>query len=77
MLEKSHWLAITITENGKHYSYVWKVPGSNNLWAFLKDIPNISSANICDTKKAAKELVTFWNDSYRQNGTCLYDTPAF
>ena len=49
------------------------VPGSNNVWSMLKSIPNIVSANICDTKKAAGQLVEHWNNCYKKNGTFLFD----
>lgn len=81
MLNNNHYLVVTTTEikegKEKHYSYMMKVPGSNNVWSMLKSIPNIVSANICDTKKAAGQLVEHWNDCYKKNGTYLFDSPSF
>lgn len=77
MLKKTHYLIVVVTENNKHYAYMLKVPGCNNLWSMLKDIPGISSANICDSMKAARELVIGWNQDYKNNGTYLFDSPSF
>lgn len=68
---KNHYIAIQIRENGKYYAYAIKVSESDNLLSKL-DIKDIISANICDTKKRAEELVTFWNDCYKRNGTWLF-----
>lgn len=68
---KNHYIAIQIEENGKYYAYAIKATESDNLLSKLA-VTNIISANICDTKKRAEELVTFWNDCYKQNGTYIF-----
>ena len=73
---KKHYLAITIRENEKYYSYVLPVPESDNLIAALK-IKNIYNAMICSSKKSASEIVNTWNETYKQNGSYLFDTPLF
>lgn len=67
------WLAVTISENGKNYAYAVPVSGSDNLCAVMGGISGITAANICCTKKAASELVTFWNYCYKANGSYMFD----
>lgn len=75
-MEKRIYLALTVCENGKYYSWAQKSASNNNLLSVLA-VKNLISANICDTFKKAKEIVSAWNDTYRANGTYLYDDPAF
>lgn len=73
---KNFYIAVTVEENEKYYSYVIKVSESDNLLCKLK-IPNIVNATIFPTKKKAAEVVTLWNDSYKTNGTYYFDEPLF
>jgi hypothetical protein len=73
---KKYYLAITIKENEKYYSYVLTVPESINLIAALK-IKNIYNAMICRTKKTAGEIVDIWNETYKHNNSYLFDDPLF
>ncbi len=67
---------VSIEENGKSYAYAMKVSDQDNLIKKF-DIKGITTAIVCGTRKRAKELVTAWNTSYRENGTYLYDEPNF
>lgn len=71
-MDKNLYIAITITKNGKHYSYVLKTSAVNNLVSVL-NIPDIVTANVCDTRKQAREIVEYWNKTYKQNNTYLFD----
>lgn len=71
-----YYIAVTVSENGKFYSYAVKVSPFDNLVSKLC-IKNIVSANICTTKKRATELVTRWNDVHKVNGQYMFDSPAF
>ena len=73
---KKYYLAITILENEKYYSYVLMVPENDNLIAALK-IKNIYNAMICSTKKHAGEIVDLWNETYKNNNSYLFGTPLF
>lgn len=77
MRTKNFWLAVTVKENGKHYSYVVKAPQNDNLVSIFEKIPNLQTANIYTSKKKAGEVVQFWNDCYRKNGTYMFDEPGF
>lgn len=68
---KKYYIAVTIEENGKFYSYVLPVPENNDLLSALK-IKNIYNAMICSTKKHAAETVAIWNESYKQHKEFLF-----
>ena len=74
---KNFYYALTVSENGKNYSYVLKVSESNNLLAVLKYHKNLTIVHQCETKKKAVELVNFWNESYKANGTYMFDEITF
>lgn len=69
---KNFYIVVTVTENGKYYSYIVKTNENNNLISTLA-IKNIVSANLYETKKRAKEIVTTWNETYKNNGTYMFD----
>ena len=73
---KYFWIAVTIEENEKLYSYALKVSESDNLINKLK-IKNIINANICPTKKAACELVETWRESQKNQGLYMFDDLQF
>lgn len=66
------YMVVTVTENGKHFSYVLGAPGSNNLVSVLAGIRGLTSANVCKSRKAAAEIADDWNESYKANGTYMY-----
>lgn len=65
---KNTYIAVTVQENDKNIAYVLKVSSSENIVSALK-IKGLIFGNICSTKKAAHELVDFWNESYKKNGS--------
>lgn len=69
---KNFYIAVTIREDEKYYSYVIKVNSSDNLLSKLK-IKNIVTANISSTKKEAKELVKTWNTQAIYKHSYLFD----
>ena len=75
-MKKNSYIVVTIEESGKYYTYIVKHNNSKNL-LYIANIKGILHANICDTKKEAKRIVECWNESYKQNGTYMFDTPKF
>jgi hypothetical protein len=63
--------------NPGYYAYIIKCTESDNLCSVLGRVGGLLHANICPTKKRAAEIVTTWNNNYKENGTYLFDTPAF
>lgn len=74
---KFFWIAAVVQENGRYYAFTFRVSENDNLKRRLDGVQNLSSANIMPTKKVAHELVAFWNDSFKANGTYLFDEPGF
>lgn len=69
---KNNYILITVTENDKYYSYVLKVPETQNLISALK-IKNIISATIYPTKRQASSDAIFNNNIYKKNNAFLFD----
>ena len=65
---KNHYIAISVKQDNKNYASVLKVSGNENL-LFSLQIPGITAANICGTKKEAEKIVDFWNECYKKNET--------
>lgn len=65
---KNAYIAVSIKENDKNYAYMIKVSEMDNLVGKL-NIKGIEFANMFDTKKKAGEVVEYWNECYRKNGT--------
>lgn len=73
---KYTYISVTVEENEKCYAYALKVSSNDNLLKKLS-IKGIINATICDTKKAADELVKTWNDSLKNRGLYMFDEPLF
>lgn len=58
-----------------YYAYVLTTNENLNLVSELKAIKGLVSVNVCSTKKRARELVEFWNQCFKGNGTYLFDEP--
>ena len=56
-----------------YYAYIIPVTESDNIKSVLERVGGLLHANIYNTKKKAAEVVQVWNDSYRANGTYLFD----
>lgn len=69
---KNYYIAVQIKEDNKLYAYAIKVNTMDNLLSKL-EVNNIVVANLCDTKKKAQELVSLWNESFKNNGTYLFE----
>ena len=69
---KNYYILITVMENDKYYSYVLKVPETQNLLSTLK-IKNIISATIYPTKRQAASDAIFNNNIYKKNNAFLFD----
>lgn len=81
---KNFYMAVCVktvsemTDSPEGYcAYMVKFTSSDNLKSVLDRIGGLKAANMCATKKEAKELVETWNEAYKQNGTYAFDNPAF
>jgi hypothetical protein len=73
---KRFYIAVTIAENDKYYAYGVPVSQNDNVLSKLK-IDGILQANICETKTKCREIVNLWNESYRLNGTHMFEGGPF
>jgi len=71
-MNKKSFYVFTICENGKFYSYADAIQNCNNLVSIFAGIKNLYTANACDTRRQADEIARAWNDSYKQNGTYMF-----
>lgn len=71
MKKKSSYIAVQVTENGKNYAYAVKVSESDNLLSKLA-IKGITAANLCGSRNEAKEVVTSWNEAFKNNGSYMF-----
>lgn len=67
------WIAATIEENGKYYSYGIPVKNTMNLLSTLAAHKNLIIAHPCKTKKECVTLVNNWNIQYITNGTYFFE----
>lgn len=74
MKYKKTFLAVTVNEGGKRYSYVVPVTNGDNL---IWRLQNFETANICSSKKEAAEIVERWNAAHKANGEFMFDEPLF
>lgn len=70
---KRFYYVVSEHDSGKNYAYVLVIGSNNNLLAVLEDYKKAKVVQPCESKKKAHELAEFWNDSYRNNGTYLFD----
>ena len=71
MKKKISYIAVQVTENEKNYAYVVKVSESDNLLSKLA-IKGITAANLCGFRKEAEEVVTAWNECFKNNGSYMF-----
>lgn len=73
---KAAFIAVTIEENRKYYSYVVRVTDATNIIDAL-EIKGVVYGNLFFTKKDAVATVNYWNRMHKQNGKYLFDNPSF
>ena len=71
MKKKSSYIAVQVAENGKNYAYAVKVSESDNLLSKFA-IKGITAANLCGSRKEAEEVVTTWNEAFKNNGSYMF-----
>ena len=68
---------ITCEENGKFYSYAYKMRDSENILALPKRTPSIKTIVPVKTLKKARELVEKWNGACELNGNYMFADAPF
>lgn len=73
---KSKYFVISIKENNKNYAYVMKTSKSDNI-LYKINVKNANYVLLADTKKEACKIAENWNQSFKNNGSYLFDAPTF
>ena len=63
------YFACVKEQDGKRYATVERVSDCESV---LWKLAGYESANIMPTKKRAQEVVDFWNDCYKKNGSYAF-----
>lgn len=55
------------------YAFVLRTSAQDNILSLLNMYGGINFASVCTTKREAETIAADWNDSYKRDGTYLYD----
>lgn len=69
---KNFYIAVQIKEDDKFYAYAIKVASYDNVLSKL-EIPNIMTANICQSRKEAESWIKCWNDTWKADNRYMFD----
>lgn len=70
---KKYYYVISETENGKNYAFASTVDDSNNLLAIFRKYKHATIIHPCESRTKAEYIAAEWNESYKANGTYLFD----
>ena len=70
---KKYYIAIQTGHGGKYDCCILPVTECDNIYAKLKGIRELVTANIYDTQKAATAVVLAWRDGFRASGVYRWD----
>ena len=73
---KNRYFVVSIKENEKNYAYVIKTNKNDNI-LYKINVKNASFVLLADTKKEAYKIAENWNQSYKDNGSYMFNTPGF
>ena len=69
---KNFYIAFSAQLDGKYWAGTMTVSSDDNIMNISQKIAGMQAANLCATKKAAKELADNWNECFKRNGTSIY-----
>lgn len=69
---KTFYIAFSAQVNGKNYAGTLTKTEQENIAFLSAQIPNLTAAHICDSRKKAEEMAEFWNDCFKKNGTSAF-----
>ena len=75
---KYMWAVCDVEADGKYYAYPIRISVADNLLSKLT-INGIKTANLCESKKMAKEVADMWNGCHKTNNEYMFttDDPTF
>lgn len=74
---KMIFVVVTQTINGKNYAFADTIKTVENLSAYIARYGS-NICHLCESRKQAEEIAYEWNESYKKNGTSIFEevTPA-
>lgn len=73
MTNKNYYAAMIISDGTKNYPIMQKFDKSDNIAHFFQGRRDIIAANILPTKKEAAAVVINWRESFKENGSYMFD----
>lgn len=70
---KRIYLVFSETKDGKHFAHAETIRAGENLRNYIERYPLAKIVHICESATQAAYLAEEWNESYKQNGTYMYD----
>lgn len=70
---KCMWAVCDVEANGKYHAYPIRISVADNLLSKLT-IKGIKVANLCESKKRAKEVADMWNGCHKTNNEYMFTT---
>ena len=74
---KKIFLACTVEENGKYYSFVETIKTGENLVCHMQRRKGLTTFHLCETRSQADKIVIAWNNQYKENGNYMFSDPLF
>lgn len=69
---KNFYLVFSAQLDGKNYAGTMAKTGNENIMNLSGQIPGMTAANLCASKKEAEQIADAWNAAYKRNGTALF-----
>lgn len=69
---KMIFVVFVISENGKHFAKADTIRTGENLLCHIRRY-NCEVVHLCESRKEAEQIAIEWNNTYKENGTYLYD----
>lgn len=70
---KKIYLVFSETKDGKNFAHAETIRAGENLRNYIERYPLAKIVHICESATQAAYLAEEWNESYKQNGTYMYD----
>ena len=70
---KKIFIAAQTVKDEKNYAFVIPIKTGENLNPILSRYANTPVFCLCESRKQADDLVIMWNQSFKSNGTYMFD----
>lgn len=70
---KKIFVVYCITDGGKHAAFADTIRTGENLFYHVNRYKGADICHLCESRKQADGIAVAWNQSYKANGTYLYN----